>query len=40
MDDDARARQRRVNAIAPHGHAMGDDEVSFHVEHILNLYHL
>lgn len=40
MDDDARARQRRVNAIAPHGHAMGDDEVSFHLEHILNLYHL
>ncbi|CAL1128423.1 unnamed protein product [Cladocopium goreaui] len=33
-------QQRRVNAIAPRGHAMGDDEIMFHLDHLLRLYHL
>ena len=39
-DPDDEARQRRVNAIAPRGHAMGDDEIMFHLDHLLRLYHL
>ena len=37
-DERQAQRQQRLEAIAPRGHAMADDEILFHLEHILEFY--
>ena len=37
-DDWQVKRQQRLEGIAPRGHAMADDEVLFHLEHILEFH--